>query len=79
MTDKRCPNCRLINPPEATRCDCGYDFDADGVKNSYVPDHLKAATQSQWFSPLIVGLFILLVTLLAGGIFFVWLVKVIVG
>lgn len=21
-----CPNCRLINPPEAERCDCGYDF-----------------------------------------------------
>ena len=23
---KRCPNCKLINPPDAIRCDCGYDF-----------------------------------------------------
>ena len=22
----RCPNCRLVNPAEALRCDCGYDF-----------------------------------------------------
>ena len=21
-----CPNCRLINPEKAERCDCGYDF-----------------------------------------------------
>src|SRR5271169_4896335 len=23
---KTCPNCKLINPPDAVRCDCGYDF-----------------------------------------------------
>jgi hypothetical protein len=23
---KTCPNCKLINPPEAVRCDCGYNF-----------------------------------------------------
>jgi hypothetical protein len=23
---KECPNCKLINPPDAVRCDCGYDF-----------------------------------------------------
>lgn len=22
----RCPECRLISPPGAMRCDCGYDF-----------------------------------------------------
>ena len=21
-----CPQCRLFNPPEAVRCDCGYNF-----------------------------------------------------
>lgn len=24
---KECPECRLINPDAAQRCDCGYDFD----------------------------------------------------
>ena len=23
----KCPNCGLINPPSALRCDCGYEFD----------------------------------------------------
>src|SRR5713226_549454 len=23
-----CPTCGLTNPPEAVRCDCGYDFKA---------------------------------------------------
>src|SRR5437763_220882 len=22
----QCPSCRLLNPPNAIRCDCGYDF-----------------------------------------------------
>ena len=21
-----CPNCKLVNPPTAAKCDCGYDF-----------------------------------------------------
>ncbi len=24
---KECPECRLVNPDAAQRCDCGYDFD----------------------------------------------------
>ena len=24
----KCPNCKLENPPDAMRCDCGYDFTA---------------------------------------------------
>ena len=23
---KECPQCHLLNPPNALRCDCGYDF-----------------------------------------------------
>ena len=26
-----CPHCGLINPPEAQRCDCGYDFESGKV------------------------------------------------
>ena len=31
-----CPVCRLVNPDGAQRCDCGYDFVAKVVKESYL-------------------------------------------
>ena len=31
-----CPNCRLVNPPAAERCDCGYDFATKSLKSSYI-------------------------------------------
>ena len=34
----KCPNCRLINPDTALRCDCGYDFQSKQVKESYLKD-----------------------------------------
>jgi len=30
-----CPQCDLINPCTAQRCDCGYDFETKTVENSY--------------------------------------------
>ena len=35
---RMCPNCRLVNPPEATRCDCGYDFESGGVSGSILSE-----------------------------------------
>jgi hypothetical protein len=29
---KDCPKCGLVNPPEAQRCDCGYDFVSQAAK-----------------------------------------------
>lgn len=31
-----CPRCRLLNPPEALRCDCGWDFETHTMQPSYV-------------------------------------------
>lgn len=33
---KDCPNCGLLNPPEAQHCDCGYDFVTRKMKRSYL-------------------------------------------
>ena len=34
---KTCPQCGLLNPAGALRCDCGYDFASRSVKASYLP------------------------------------------
>jgi len=34
---KDCPECHLVNPNGALRCDCGYDFPSGTIKDSYLP------------------------------------------
>ena len=36
MPDQNCPNCGLINPENALRCDCGYDFASKTMQESYL-------------------------------------------
>jgi len=33
---KSCPKCKLGSPDEATRCDCGYDFETKKLEKSYL-------------------------------------------
>jgi hypothetical protein len=33
---QECPKCGLVNPPEAARCDCGYDFLERAMRQSYL-------------------------------------------
>jgi hypothetical protein len=33
-----CPKCKLVNPPTAERCDCGYDFTTGTVEQSYLTE-----------------------------------------
>jgi uncharacterized RDD family membrane protein YckC len=32
----KCPKCGLLNPPTALRCDCGWDFARNTMKESYL-------------------------------------------
>jgi hypothetical protein len=41
-----CPNCRLLNPATAQRCDCGFDFASRTVGRSFLsPAELKRAAE----------------------------------
>lgn len=44
---KTCPRCKLVNPPDAARCDCGYDFQSGKIKTSYAK---TSAFNNQSFS-----------------------------
>ena len=39
-----CPHCRLLNPPSAQRCDCGYDFLSRSMQASYL-EHKRGVDQ----------------------------------
>ena len=41
---KDCPTCGLINPSEAQRCDCGYDFETRRMQRSYLRPKQAART-----------------------------------
>jgi hypothetical protein len=48
---KDCPKCRLANPDNAIRCDCGYDFTSNAMEQSYLPGKERRV----WtFAPLLV-------------------------
>ena len=72
---QRCPQCRLISPAEAARCDCGYDFASKTVKPSYLLAHLvekhggeAKIVQNASRARIRSGIFLLaVVALIAGG------------
>jgi hypothetical protein len=37
----QCPNCQLLNPPEALRCDCGYNFANRTIEQSYAVERQR--------------------------------------
>jgi hypothetical protein len=41
-----CPNCGLLNPAGAERCDCGYDFASRSMKESLLSlEELRRASE----------------------------------
>ena len=39
----KCPRCGLVNDPDALRCDCGFDFGSQTLKEPYDLDRAKAS------------------------------------
>ena len=50
---KRCPNCHLTNPDNAMRCDCGFDFNSQTVKESYLPAKERHVVRNTSISALV--------------------------
>ena len=56
----RCPNCGLINPESAMRCDCGYDFDSKSMKNPYLTvkerEQIKESEKGEYYAAAKIGI-----------------------
>ena len=48
---KECPNCGLLNSPEAQRCDCGYIFLEDSARHQYLDKVNLANSQKERSAP----------------------------
>ncbi len=50
-----CPWCGLVNPPEALRCDCGFDFASGQIRESYInkPSQVPVPHQEAGLNPLV--------------------------
>ncbi len=44
--DVKCPSCGLTNPPEAMKCDCGFNFKSD-VKDAICQDKYASEAERQ--------------------------------
>ena len=42
-----CPNCKLVNPPAATRCDCGYDFHLQTMREPHLAESNEQVSVSR--------------------------------
>lgn len=42
-----CPNCKLLCPPGALRCDCGYDFPAQEMRESLLSQEEQSSREME--------------------------------
>jgi hypothetical protein len=59
-----CPRCKLISPPTASKCDCGYDFSI-----SWDEQTSEMREKPAWPRTRIVGVFLICAAVLAATMF----------
>jgi hypothetical protein len=62
-----CPRCGLFNPPEAQRCDCGYDFAKGTVERAYFRQALPKQMKTSLLVIILLNLVALITVALAAG------------
>jgi hypothetical protein len=54
-----CPNCKLVNPPDAARCDCGYDFNARAIVSASKDVHVIQKQKARIWKLVLAGCILL--------------------
>ena len=61
-----CPNCKLVNPADSRRCDCGYDFDTRNLGEPFGGERKGSLLASaRWW--LLLAAFTLMLVIAAAG------------
>ena len=61
---KSCPRCKLESPNEASRCDCGYDFETKKIEKSYLPANNEGLSPKELFHARVKAIIWLVVTII---------------
>lgn len=62
-----CPRCKLISPPTAKRCDCGYDFETKTVDASYSPQGMPKEIRTALVVLVVLNVLFALLVLFTGN------------
>jgi len=58
---RTCPQCKLVSPDDAVRCDCGYDFKERIVRESNLPADRRGTSATKIRLALLLGVLMLVV------------------